>query len=78
MVPLLVDGSGFLKVNVSAGSSGNAAASATGSAVPADADYQGINVAGNLRGQTGVNPTGSVYAAQTDLSSVGGTSVALG
>lgn len=46
---------------------------ATGSAVPANGVYQGINVAGNLRGQTGVNPTGTVYAAQTDLSSVAGT-----
>lgn len=53
-------------------------AGATGSAVPADADYNGLNVAGNLRGQTGVNPSGSIYAAQTDLSSVGGASVALG
>jgi hypothetical protein len=75
---MIFDGSGFLKVNVAAGSSGNAAASATGSAVPSSADYNGLNVAGNLRGQTGVNPSGSVYAAQNDISSVGGSTVALG
>lgn len=57
------------------GGGGNAAASATGSAVPADADYQGLNIGGTLRGQTGVNPTGSVYAGQTDVSSVNGVSL---
>lgn len=73
---LQLDASGFLKVNVSAGSSGNAAASATGSAVPADGDYAGINVAGTLRGWTGVNPSGSIYAGQMDLASVAGSTVA--
>ena len=77
-LPFQLDSSGRLIVNVGAGSSGNAAASATGSPVPANADYGGLNVAGTLRGQTGVNPAGSVYAAQTDLSSVGGTSISLG
>jgi hypothetical protein len=67
-----------IRVNVVAGSSGNGAASNTGSAVPTQADYQGLNVSGTLRGATGVNPTGSVYAQQMDLASVGGTSVALG
>lgn len=71
-----LDASGFLKVNVSAGSSGNAAASATGSAVPADADYVGLNVAGTLRGATGVNPSGSIFAQQVDLASVAGNTVA--
>lgn len=33
--------------------SGNAAASATGAAVPASSDFQGISVAGTLRGATG-------------------------
>ena len=60
------------------GGGSNPAAGPTGSAVPADADYQGLNVGGTLRGQTGVNPTGTVYAGQTDLTSVGGTSFALG
>lgn len=73
-----IDANGYLLVHVAAGSSGNAAASATGSAVPASADFAGLNVAGTLRGRTGVNPTGTVYAAQTDLSSVGGAVIALG
>lgn len=75
MLPLLVDGSGYLKVNVVAGggSGSNAAASATGSTVPTDADFQGVNVAGTLRGQTGVNPSGSIYAGQIDVASVAGT-----
>jgi len=78
LVGVLLDASGYLKVNVAAGSGGNGAASNTGSGVPAQADYVGLNVSGNLRGQTGVNPTGSVYSAQTDLTSVGGLSFALG
>ena len=70
---LQLDSAGNLKVNVEAGSSGNAAASATGAAVPADADYTGLNLGGNLVGQTAVNPSGSVYAAQVDITSVAGT-----
>jgi hypothetical protein len=48
----------------------SAATGATGSAVPASAGYEGINVAGTLRGVTGVNPSGSIYAQQTDISSI--------
>lgn len=59
-------------------SGSNPAAGSTGSAVPSSASYDGLNVGGTLRGQTGVNPSGSVYAAQTDLSSVGGTTLVLG
>jgi hypothetical protein len=55
--PLQLDASGNLLVNVKAGSSGNAAASATGSAVPASADYVGVNIGGNLTGVTGVSLT---------------------
>lgn len=77
-VDLQMDSSGNLKVNVAAGSSGNAAASATGSAVPADADYLGLNVGGTLRGWTGSNPSGSVFAGQVDLVSVAGTAYSLG
>ena len=73
-----VDSVGNLLVNIAAGSTGNGAASATGSAVPAQADYQGLNIGGTLRGRTGVNPSGVVYAAQTDLTSVGGTTFSLG
>jgi hypothetical protein len=48
---VLVDASGFLKVNVSAGSAGNGAASNTGSAVPVQADYLGAkDGSGNLVG----------------------------
>ncbi len=46
---------------------GNAAASATGSAVPADAGYNGLNVGGTLRGQTGTNTSGSVYAGDVNV-----------
>src|ERR1700675_1501720 len=48
----------------------------TGAAVPTSASFGGINVGGTLRGQTGVNVTGSVFAAQVDLASLNG--VALG
>lgn len=51
---------------------------ATGSAVPASASYGGINVAGTLRGATGVNPSGSIYATQVDISSIAGTTTATG
>lgn len=51
---------------------------ATGSAVPANGLYTGINVAGNLRGPTGVNPSGSVFATQVDLASVAGTTALTG
>jgi len=71
--PLSLDTAGNLRVNVAAGSAGNAAASATGSGVPASADYAGLNVSGTLRGWTGVNPSGSIYAGQMDIASVGGT-----
>ena len=43
-------------VNIVGGSSGNAAAGATGAAVPASADYIGINVGGNLQGVSATNP----------------------
>lgn len=70
--PLQMDVNGYLNVDVKAGSSGNAAASATGSAVPASADYCGINVGGTLRGCTGSNPTGSSFAAHVDWIGVNG------
>lgn len=74
--PCQLDNAGNLLVNVKAGSAANAAAGATGSAPPSSGDYQALNIAGTLRGRTGVNPTGSVFAAQTDMTSVNG--VALG
>ena len=60
------------------GGSSNPAAGATGSAVPADASYNGLNVGGTLRGQTGVNPSGSVEAGQNDVTSVNGVTVLTG
>lgn len=71
---------GTLRVIVSTDSpsTGNSAASATGAVVPASADYQGLNVGGTLRGATGVNPSGSVFAEQVDLASVAGTTTATG
>ena len=74
---LQCDSSLNLKVNVVAGGA-NAAASATGSAVPSSADYTGLNVGGTMRGETGVNPSGTVYAAQMDLTSVNGTTILTG
>lgn len=40
-----------------------AGGTATGASVPANATYEGINVGGTLRGLTGTNTTGTVYAA---------------
>lgn len=42
------------------GSGSNAAAGPTGSAVPADADYQGVSVGGTLTGVTGLSVGGKV------------------
>jgi hypothetical protein len=55
---LSLDTSGNLNVNLAAGtiSGGNAAASATGSVVPASADYMGFNSSGNLVGVSAANP----------------------
>lgn len=56
VVSFQFDNSGNLMVKtVNTGSGSNPAAGATGSAVPADADYQGVNVAGNLTGVTGLS-----------------------
>jgi len=79
--PLQLDSAGNLLVNVKAGSSGNAAASATGSAVPASASYTGVNIAGNLVGVTGFSLTNSkamataiVDASGNQITSFGGGS----
>ncbi len=50
----------------------------TGNPVPGSAAYTGLNIGGNLVGQTGVNPSGSVEAAQVDLASVAGATVKTG
>jgi hypothetical protein len=72
------NGNGPLPVTVTGGSVANPAAGPTGAAVPADADYQGLNVAGVLRGQTGVNPSGAIFAGQVDLASIAGTTTKTG
>ena len=68
-LPVQLDASGNLKVNVAAGSSGNAAASATGSAVPADAGYTGFNSGGNLVGVSSTNPLPSTDKADGTVGS---------
>ena len=54
---------------------GNAGASATGSGVPVDAGYTGINVGGNLVGVTGNSTAtgGSVFAVDVNILSIKGT-----
>jgi hypothetical protein len=63
------DGSLILSGSITGG---NGAASNTGSAVPSQAGYNGLNVAGTLRGQTGTNTSGVVYAG--DVNCVAGCS----
>lgn len=70
-------GNQSVRVTVVSGSTGNAAAGATGSAVPAQGSYNAINVGGTLRGQTGLNPSGTVYVAQTDITTMNGVAVSM-
>lgn len=59
IVPISVDVNGFVNVNAtfSGTISGNAAAGPTGSTVPSNADYIGLNIAGILTGLSGVSLT---------------------
>lgn len=57
------------------GGGSNACASATGSAVPSSGCYNSINVAGTLRGQTGVNPSGSIYTADVSIRDSAGAAI---
>lgn len=70
--------SNALNVNIAGGSVIVDFGSPTGSAVPSDAGYFGVNVGGTLRGLTAVNPSGSIYAAQFDLASIAGTTTLKG
>lgn len=78
---LQLDNAGNLLVKtVNAGSGSNPAAGATGSAVPADADYQGVSVAGTLTGVTGITVGGKtaptvavVDASGNQITSFGGS-----
>lgn len=63
---------------VATGTFDDAAVGATGSAVPASASFDGINIAGTMQGWTGVNPSGSIYAGQIDIASVGGVTLLRG
>ncbi len=65
-----LDASGFLKVNVAAGSAGNGAASNTGSAVPVQADYIGASVGGTLTGLTATNNAAKI---SLDVNITGGS-----
>lgn len=76
--PVTQDGTGKLCTSASGGSGSNAAAGPTGSAPPSSASYNGINVGGALRGQTGVNPSGTVYAGSEDTTSVNGVTTQTG
>lgn len=62
----------------SGGGGSTPSAGTTGNPVPASADQLGLNVGGILEAWTGVNPVGTTFAGQVDLTSVGGTTVALG
>jgi hypothetical protein len=65
----------------SASASGTFTDDATGTTagpVPGSASYSGLNIGGNIVGQTGVNPSGSVEAAQVDLASVAGVTAKTG
>ena len=53
----------------------NPCASNTGSTVPAQGCYLALNLSGNLVGATAVNPFGSAYAQQMDLSSMNGVTL---
>lgn len=68
---------GNLNVNLAEGtiSGGNAAASATGGAVPVNADYSGINIGGNLTGRTGFS-LGSQVAASVAIVDGAGNQIA--
>lgn len=72
---LALDSSGNLNVNLAAGSisGGNGAASPTGSAVPVQADYLGINVGGNLVGVSSSNPIPVNETGPSDVGVVGST-----
>ncbi len=50
----------------------------TGNPVPGSAAYTGFNLGGNLVGQTAVNPSGSIFAGQVDIASVGGVTLLRG
>lgn len=70
--------SNALNVNITGGGFTADFSGPTGAAVPADAGYFGVSVGGTLRGRTGANPSGTVYSAHTDLTSIGGATILTG
>jgi hypothetical protein len=66
---LQLDAQGNLKVSLATGVV--TATSATGSAVPTDASYTGLNIGGNLVGQTGLSLTNSKAAAVAIVDNAG-------
>jgi hypothetical protein len=77
--PITVQGiASMTPLLVNPGTAASWAVGALGSSVPSNGFYNSLNVGGTLRGWTAVNPTGTVYAGQIDLASVGGTSITLG
>jgi len=75
--PLTQTTQGYLNVNVAAGSAANAAASATGSAVPAQAGYTGVKIGANLAGLTGT-VVGSSQAADINIVGINGAAAPTG
>ena len=77
--PITVQGiASMTPLLVNPGTSASWGVSATGSAVPANGFYNTINIGGTLRGWTGINPTGTTYAGQIDVTSIAGTLTATG
>lgn len=76
--PFVVDVNGNLCVNGTFTGSVTVTFPTIGAAVPGTGVYNGINIAGTLRGWTGVNPSGSIYAGQIDLAAVAGVTTATG
>lgn len=67
-VYLTIDTNGNVCTSATAtGTFDDAAVGATNSGVPGSASYTGINIGGLLQGQTGINPSGSIFAADTYL-----------
>jgi hypothetical protein len=76
--PLSLDTNGSLRVNVVSGSTGNPAASNTGSAVPTQAGYTGIKVGSNLIGMTGTNVSGAIEAGDVNVAGFNGSTPLMG
>lgn len=73
-LPALSGGKVPVECTGCSGSGSNAAAGATGSAVPSSGDYQGVNVGGTLRGVTGL-ALGSTFAPTFALVDASGNQI---